>query len=266
MAKERSQKTVQETQRYHVPNLERAVEILEFLAREARPCGISEIAERLEFPKNSVFRIVSTLFARGYLRRDGASKHYALGAKLLWLGHAAVAEAGLVEKSIDILRELRDETNESAFIGVIEGNEGVVLESAESTQQVKVLVGIGTRFPLHTAAPAKAMIAHMSEKERDKVIDKIDFVKYTDTTITSAAQFKKELQQIRNAGYALDLGEHANGIRCVGAAILNHMKQPIAGFWVTGPAFRMSDAQLRVHGETVARAAERVSARFGYGE
>ena len=64
--------------RYHVPNLDRALRILEFLAAEPKGCGISQIARRLELPKNSVYRIVSTLFARDYLRRDPVAKTFTL--------------------------------------------------------------------------------------------------------------------------------------------------------------------------------------------
>ena len=183
--------------RYHVPNLDRALMILEFLAGQSQGWGVSEIARQLDIPKNSVFRIVSTLHAHGYLLRDDGVKTYSLGRKLLALGYAAVDEHNLMEKSLDALRDLRDATGETALIGTLGHGEGVVLEQMPSPHAVKVLVEIGHRFPLHTAAPAKAMLAFLPPSETEPIIDGIRFTRFTEKTITDKEHYLAELEKIR---------------------------------------------------------------------
>lgn len=252
------------TDRYHVPNLERALRILEHLAELGHPSGISDIAERLDLPKNSVFRIVCTLHAHGYLKRDDSSKQFALGSKLLSLAYAALHEGHLVERSMDVMRQVRDDTDETVLLGILDGAEGVVLEQVPSNQQVKVVIGIGTRFPLHTAAPAKAMMAHLPQEEVDHLLDQIKFTQYTDRTITTRAALQQAIAQTRKAGYAVDQAEHNDGIRCVAAPILNHRGYPVGSIWVTGPAFRFTPDLFEGIGRTLTQAARRISSRIGH--
>ncbi len=253
-----------DTDRYHVPNLERALSVLEYLAKEDHPRGITEIAEALDFPKNSVFRIVSTLHAYGYLNRDEASKQYRLGTKLLTLGYAAVREGQLVDKSLDVMRLVRDETGETVMVGMLDGHEGIVLEHMPSNQQVQVVVSVGSRFPLHTAAPGKAMLAYLSDAERDAILKKMTFTKYTENTITNSKAMMTAIEFTREKGYATDNGEHNEGIRCVGAAILNQRNYPVGSIWVTGPSFRLKEENFDRVGAVLQEGALRISRRFGY--
>lgn len=251
-------------ERYRVPNLDRALQIIEYLADQTRAHGITDIAAALKMPKNSVFRILTTLHARGYVTRDPA-KQYTLTGRLLSLGYAAVSGGHLVEKSIDVMRQVRDKVDETVFIGVIEGCEGVVLEQVECHQQVKVVVGIGTRFPLHTAAPAKAMLAHMPEPERADLLEKLQLRKFTANTLTTLAALRAELDQAVTRGYAVDNCEHNEGIRCVGAAILNQSERPVGAIWVVGPSFRLQTSDFQRIGRIVRDGALTISRRFGYG-
>ena len=250
--------------RYHVPNLERALEILEHLARQSRGCGISEIAEQLKLPKNSVFRIVSTLHAHGYLRREEDTRQFSLGSKLLSLAYAAVHEGHLVEKSMDIMRQVRDETDETVLVGILDGDEGVVLEQVLSKQQVKVMVGVGTRFPLHTAAPAKAMMAHLPPEELGAALDRIRFDRFTDATITTRQAMLADVEAAAKRGWAVDNAEHNVGIRCVAAAVLDQRAYPVGAIWITGPAYRIAPEQFPRLGQIVAAGALRISRRFGH--
>lgn len=259
--------TALDSERYHVPNLGRALLILEHLAKEARPsgAGVSEIAEQLDLPKNSVFRILTTLHAYGYIKRDETTKHYTLASKLLALGYAAVGEGGLVDRSLDILRQLRDDTDETAVIGIIDGHEGVILEQVVSEQQMRVNLAVGTRFPLHTAAPAKAYLAHVNDDHLERLLPLLPFTKYTETTITDADSFIDEIVEARRCGYGVDNGEHNPHVRCFGGAVLDHRSQPIGCIWVTGPSSRIPDERFESVGKAVAAAAARISRRFGYG-
>ncbi len=253
-----------DTTRYHVPNLDRALMILEFLASEPHGCGVSEIARRMELPKNSVFRIVSTLHAHGYLNRRDSDKTYRLSRKLLSLGYAAIDEHNLIEKSIQVMRELRDACDETTLIGTLIDNQGVVLEQVPSNQPVKVLIKIGHHFPLHTAAPGKAMLAFLPEDQCEAILDQMRFTKFTDRTITSKAEFRKELAEVRRLGYALDRGEELETLHCVAAPILDHRGHPVAGIWITGPASRLRSEDFERLGQLVKDHAMLISERFGY--
>ena len=155
--------------KYIIPSIDRAFEIIGYLANKPKGCGITEIAEQFDYPKNSVFRILKTLAFKGYVLE--IDRQYQLSAKFLAIGYSAVGEAHMVEKAMDAMRDLRDEVNETVLLGTLVGARGVILEQVLSTQPLKVMVDPGHNFALHTAAPAKAILAFMNEKDRSKIID-----------------------------------------------------------------------------------------------
>jgi len=247
---------------YIIPSLDRALEIIGFLAKQPKGCGITEIADKMGYPKNSVFRILKTLANKGYIIE--ADRLYQLSAKFLAIGYSAVGEAHMVEKAIDVMRELRDEVNETVLLGTIVGNTGVILEQVLSKQPLKVMVDPGHNFALHTAAPSKAILAYMNPEDQNKVIDSITYTRFNENTIVTKGQFVKNLKEVRNKGYATDLAEEIINLHCVASPIFNHKIAPIASIWITGPADRLQPERFDEFGGIIGEFALRISRRFGY--
>ncbi|MFA6294537.1 MAG: IclR family transcriptional regulator [Victivallales bacterium] len=250
--------------RYQVPNLERALSIMEHLASRPECSTMAEIARTLKYPNNSVFRIVSTLEDLGYLAKETEGNNYSLTRKLLSLGYQALIESSLIEKSLDVLRSMRDDTGETALIGALLEGEGVVLEQILSREAVKFMVTPGARFNLHTAAPGKAILAFLDEKERERQIALIKFKKFNSQTITSAECFREELQNVRKSGFATDLGEEASGIICAAAPVFDYRGSPVASIWITGPEFRLKKKGFDKICKIVESRASCLSERMGY--
>lgn len=250
--------------RYHVPNLERALALMELLAETPHGASLAELADSLKFPKNSVYRIISTLHACGFVNRDELTKRYRLSRKLLALGYAALGESNLVELSLDVMRTLRDTTQETALLGVLNGTEGLVLEQVSSHQLLKFVVDPGMRFPLHSSAPGKAILAALPERELSSLLPRLPFTRFNARTLTTPELLLAELEQVRTRGYALDHAEEIDGLYCVGAAICNHINYPVAAIWVTGPSFRFLEENLEHTGDIVAAHARTLSTRLGW--
>lgn len=251
--------------RYSVPNLERALEILELLPEHPDGLSQSELAARLHCAKTSVFRITATLLEWGYLERKEDQRSLALSRKLLAMGTRALHEKDLVGTAIDVMRELRDGLKETVLIGTLASGEFIVLEQVLGSHPFKFSVDAGARLPLHTAAPAKALIAHLPEPEREALIAQIDFVRFNSATITNAARFRKELNAVRERGYATDRGEQLSGIHCVAVPVFGRHGYPVASVWTTGPADRIRASDLHSVGELLASRVKVVSARLGHG-
>ena len=107
------------TERYIIPNIARALKILEMLAREENGASISEIAAHFEIPVNSTFRIIKSLEVYGYVEEE--SRRYFTTPRLLYLGYAGFNQKGIVQNSLDLMHSLRDDINET----VIDRNIGV---------------------------------------------------------------------------------------------------------------------------------------------
>ncbi len=251
-------------QNYHVPIIVRTLRVLEFLSEQPKGCGATEVASALDIPKNTAFRILTTLADHGYLARDNEGRTYRLERKLLNLGYAAIDEASLVEKSIDVLRNLRDLTGQSVFLAVRLEHQGVVIEQIPGLHPVKVMLQIGHRFPMHTSAPGKALLAYLPKTEQEELVKSLKYTVFTDRTIRNAKAMRRELSQVQQQGYAVDIAEEVEGLHCVSAPVLNHRGHALAAIWVGSLASIIPQTEFENLGAQVQEAALQISKRFGY--
>lgn len=248
---------------YIIPNLDRALRVMELLSDHPKGLTMSEIADSLDIPKNSAFRITTTMEYRGFLERNPANKAFCLTNKMTKISHSTLAEKSLVESAWESMQELRDECMETVLFGTLIGHEGVVLEQAPGRHNFKFTIDIGTRFSLHTAAPGKAMLAHMSNTDVDNILKKTTFTKFTEKTILTADDFKEQLKKVRVQGFGVDCDEERDGMRCLGSAVFNEKKQPVAAIWITGPSNRIPQRDFNRLGALTKKAAEGISKRLG---
>ena len=97
---------------------------------------------------------------------------------------------------------------------------------------------------------------------QESIISRISFARYTPNTVTSLPELRKDLEQISERGYALDLEEHFLGTNCIAAPIVDHAGQAIAGISITAPTFRVSVDELVQWKEPLIAAAAEVSRRL----
>ncbi|WP_372845009.1 IclR family transcriptional regulator [Pontiella sp.] len=249
--------------RYKVPNLERALVIMEHLLNFPQGLSVTELTEQLELSKNSVFRIAMTLLAHGYVVRD-EQKRFSLSKKLLLMGCRSLGEQSFVENALDIMRLCRDEIQESVFIGTLVENEGVVIEQVLGSHAFKFTIDAGHRLPFHASAPCKAILAFLPESERKRRLRGYKFKRYNENTIVTRAAFDKELAAIAADGFALDRAEQLHGAHCIGAPVFNQYGYPIAAIWTTGPSDRLPARDFPALGKIVRGYADLISRRMGF--
>lgn len=253
-------------ERYRVPILDKSLDLLEAMVGHPDGLTLTELTNTLKIPKNSAFRIASTLTLRGYVDRNEDSKRYSVSQKLLALGHNAIGGRRLIELAGPVLKALRDETKETALLGTLSGSGGVVLDQIASSHPVKVVVEMGHPFPLHTAAPAKAILAFLPPPQQIRLVDGIEFKTYTKTTIKTAAAYRRELADIGQTGVAYDRGEESLTYACVAAPVFDHKGSPVAALWISGPSDRVTPENMPGFGRIVRYHATALSAALGYNE
>jgi DNA-binding IclR family transcriptional regulator len=224
-----------------------------------------EIAERLQYPAASVHRLSQTLQAHGYLVRDEEGRVLRLSRKLVAMGSRVLAEEDWLSEAMDAAKLLRDAVKETVLIGALAGDALVVLGQVLGTHPFKFSVDLGTHLPLHTAAPAKAMLAFLPEEERRRVLQQIKYEKFNERTLSSVQALEAELMQVARQGYAVDRQEQLTGIHCVAAPVFNRHGYPVAALWTTGPADRLREKDFPAVAALVMEQAQRVSRRLGFG-
>jgi DNA-binding IclR family transcriptional regulator len=162
------------------------------------------------------------------------------------------------------MRKLRDRFKETVPLGILHGSEGLVVEEVQGLHSFRFVLEPGRRFHLHTAAPGKAMLAFLPEGERNDILKRLKFEKFSDKTITTKTLLEKELGLIRKRGYALDHAEEIEGMHCISAPIFNRHGYPVAAIWITGPSQRLPEKEFPHIGEAVKKATLRISQSLGY--
>ena len=251
-------------QKYNVPGLDRALSIIELLNEKTDGLSVNEVAAILKLPVNSVYRIMTTLERRKYVKKSKGGPCFILSEKLLTLATPLTGDPSFIETTIPYLYELRDETGESMLAGTIVENEGIVLEQIDGLHNFSFKVKPGLRFPLHTSAPGKAYLADLAENECEQILSGMNLTRFTPQTITSVPQLKDELERVRKIGYAVDMEEEMNGQICIGAAVRNRKNNLAGAIWLVAPSSRMDKQKIEKTGLMIKQSAERISTSLGY--
>lgn len=177
------------------------LEILEYFARRLRPATPAEMAEDLGWPRSSTFKLVGTLAAKGYLYEPHARGGYYPSPRWLVLAEAVTRAEPLPEMFQRLARDLMEATGETTAIAAPAGVFATFVDVAESRQPVRYFAEVGDRVPIHAASAGRALLAQMSQDERERLYRKIDFVAHSLTTPTSAAEVEAKLERAEQRGW-----------------------------------------------------------------
>lgn len=251
--------------KYEIPSVQACFAMLESLSHHPGGVLLSEIVEAGVLPLASAFRMAVVLEGLGYVARDPETKRIRLTDKLLLLGQRALTERGILELSQGPMRALRDQVGGTVLVGVRDGASFVVLDQVIGSRMFCFVSKPGYRLELHCSAPGKAVWAFLPEDEREDLFRQVKLTRHSARTKRTAAAVRADLAATRARGYAVDDGEHFDGVYCVGAPVLDKAGYPLAAIWTTGLKTDVRPSQIPALGKAVRDAAGKVSALMGYG-
>jgi DNA-binding IclR family transcriptional regulator len=218
--------------------LDRGLQVLEAVARAGDPLTVADSAAAVGLDRTVAHRLIATLAARGYLQRD-ANGGYRLGPTCLAL---ASAITDLRTAARPYLEAVRDATGETAHLVVLSGREVVFIDGIESPHALRVGSRVGRLLPAHATSVGKAMLAALPPEQVRALYEHADLPAVTAKTITSLAALERQLEAIRERGYAVNHAESENGVGSVGMAVRNPAGEPRAALSVALPLERWSEA------------------------
>ena len=244
------------------PALQRGLAVLEFLAGREEGATLSEISAALGLSPASSFRLTGVLEDSGYVLREDASRRFRLSRKLLRLGQPQHEGRSLVECCLPAMREVLAQTGETVQLCCLAEHECVMIEQLPSTHPFKYIVDLGSRPPIHCCAPGKAMLAHLPEPALSATLEAITFTPHTSRTLASAEALVESFEKIRERGFAVDQGEHFEGIHCVAAPLLDRHGHPVAAITIAGPSTRIQARRFTEYGRIMKQAAAQAALRY----
>ena len=201
--------------KYNIPILSKGMELIELIAQYPQGLTIQEIVNILGHSKTSIYRIVCSLEEMGYLRKNLQKGLFSLTRKMFKIGLSTLGTTTIIEHSYDPMRRLRDKLRETVVLGTLMGTKIVILEQVIGSHHFSFILKPGMGVCLHASAPGKVFLANIEEWERNEILSKIEFPKYTERTITNTVDFLLELDRVKSQGYGVDMGEELSGVRCI---------------------------------------------------
>ena len=194
---------------YRAPALEKGLDILETLAAETRPQTLASLARTLGRTSSEIFRMVSLLEDRGYIRRDETSGTYRLSLKLYELAHTHSPFEALIRASRRPMRELSDAVSETCQLAVLRNGWLVTVAQEESAERVRLSVEVGSKAPaLHTVS-GRLLVAHLSPAASDEILEADQ--EFQGLSPRKQAALRRELKTISQAGFTIAKSESRAG-------------------------------------------------------
>ncbi|HEX7759374.1 MAG TPA: IclR family transcriptional regulator [Caulobacteraceae bacterium] len=197
--------------------LARAAEMLRLL--KVNPAGLTqaEIAGHLGLARTTVHRILNALADEGLVEPSGSGSRHRLGHEIIYMAEAV--RSGLVTEIHPLLQNLSDEIHETVDLSVLERAQLTFIDQVVAPQRLRLVGVIGANFPLYCTANGKAILASLPPRTLDRMLpSRLEAL--TPNTITSPDALRRELDQVRKRGVAIDREEHSEGICAVGVALL----------------------------------------------
>lgn len=245
-----------------VQALDRGLALLAALAREDK-ATLSELALRTGMPPSSAHRLLTTLEAHRFVAFSEAANEWTVGVEAFRTGSSFLRQTRVVDAARDVMRELVEQTGETANLGLPDGAEVVFVSQVETSHPIRAFFGPGARALMHASGIGKALLSCMGRAEVERLLRRTGLPEYTPKTRTAPAALFADLEAARARGWALDDEERNLGMRCVAAPIHNVHGEAVAGVSISGPTARMSLDAVGEFGPVVRRAAARITERIG---
>ncbi|SDJ11674.1 transcriptional regulator, IclR family [Alteribacillus bidgolensis] len=191
---------------------------------EKEEWSATEVSQKLEIPIQTVHRLLSSLTECGFVYKNNETKKFRLGLNLIQLG-LSVRDNLLVHKgALPIMKNLTKKTEQSVYLTVPEGNEGVLIDFVSADPLYKISEPIGRRTPLCTGASKKVMLAYMKLKTRKQILQSLMNI----GQVSNLNKLEYELKNIKKSGIAISSDETAKGIIKIAAPIFSSEYKVVA--------------------------------------
>lgn len=246
-----------------IKSIKKAMDILCSFTYESPEITVTQTSRRLSLSKSTVSRILSDLERHNLICR-APYNGYRIGSKILELANIYQATTNWLEVARPHMRDLQRRTGQSVSVFILDGEQRICIGKLESSHEVRQVLTVGSRYPLHAGAPGKVILAYLPTEKREQILIKTGLPKFTPSTITNVRMLDKELMKIRKNGYAVSLEERVPLIASVSAPIRGYNGEIIAALCLSGLSIHFLDSNLSEFARLTKTAANKMSEQLGY--
>ncbi|WP_396333883.1 IclR family transcriptional regulator [Burkholderia anthina] len=247
-------------------NLERALAVLELLAKNGGRMPLATIADTLNIPRSGTHRLLSMLIDEGFVRQDEEHGEYMLALKLVSLALIYLSTSGMFDISQPVLDRLAESSGELARLGVVEDDHITFVGKAQGAKSgLRYDPDMGSQPPLHCTASGQAWLATLPDERAIELVSKQGGLSAKTQNVPRAPktiqQFLKDLNGARERGYGVAIETYEIGMTSIAAAVRNPVTNEVVGIVsLAGPTSRLPESRLKELAPLLLEAASDMSA------
>jgi DNA-binding IclR family transcriptional regulator len=236
--------------------VDRAVAILRSFTVDAPAMSVLEIQRRVGLSRPTLYRLLQTLCASGMIESEGDPQRFRLASGVMQLAHTWLSGLSIVDAGRPIIDRLREESDETVALFVLRGADRLCVLEQKSRHFLAISRGVGFAGPITVGASGKAILAFMTEAERETVLAQAEAADRKD--------LKAVIEGIRARGYAVSRGEVFVGAVALAAPVFDHSGDVVGSIGIFGPSARVPEAMIEGLATMVVAAADALSAQLGH--
>lgn len=218
--------------------LELALDVLQTFGKDIPEAGARELSRSLGASPAVIERTLATLEARGYLERSTSRIKYRLGPAVLPLAETYARLNQFSAVALRIMRDIRDDIGETTCLHIYSGGQRLTLLQVESRQELRWVVDMGKRYPLHRGASGKVLLAYLPSNMRDAVLYETFGAEWAQRA--EPKELLGSLENIRARGWSVTYGEREPGGVGIAVPVFTSAYAQTACLSVYAPATRMN--------------------------
>lgn len=199
-----------------IRSVERVLDILLLFSFQNPRWSIAEISRETGIPKTTVFNLVHTLEAKGFVRQDEETQKYTLGHKLFSLGSTMVETLDINQKAFGPSHHLAERTGLNCKVALWDDDAVIVTVDIAPAHLGFLAKRLGPRLVAYCSALGRPFLAHMDPDELESYLERTELVAFTRNTITDREELLRALEQVRVQGYSINHEEITEGRSSIG--------------------------------------------------
>jgi len=217
-----------------IQSIHRAIQILKLFSLSRPNLGISEMSRLTNLNQATVQGFVRTLLKENFLQQNQETRKYQLGIALYELGIVSAGSLEITQRASSPAHGLAKRTEQQVRVATFDKDSAIVILNAYPKLEPFIFRYTGTRPRFYCSALGKAILAFWEPIALDECLERIKFNLHTVNTITQKEALRRELEKIRQQGYALNREERLLGRAAIGAPIFGRHKQILAAICLVG--------------------------------
>lgn len=252
-----------------IPAVERTLKVLALLESSSMGLDATQLIERTDIPRTTLFRILRILAGHGYLQASSQERRavYRLGPALGRLAARVPIADDLALLARPVLHDLSASIGETCKVVVRDGLESVTL-AVQHSNAVGVTSRLGGRHPLNIGASQRLLLAHASEGVLEKMLA-APLAKRASGSISRPAALRESVRALRTKEWASGVNEGTEGVGTIAALVHephHELRAALVALYILGgrserEVVRMRNAVIAAARELSAEVHRRSAAR-----